>query len=335
MAIDSRDSRDHLHTSVILGKITEYDIFRYYCPNFKQLGKKFLSDLRQDKSPTVSIVPYNGKLLYKDFGNPDHTFDCFNYVRHKYGCRFIEALRIIDNDFNLKLSPKTEKIQFTMGVMGFRQQAPTYSKPPVYLQKRRRKWNADDAKFWSKYLVSKKILTKFAVEPISHFWVNGNRFTCKSITYAFKFKNRYKIYSPYEDTNKWLSNTRKTDIQGYNQLPDKGERLIITSSLKDVMCLHAAGYHSIAMQSEMQMPDEKLISELKERFNTIEILYDNDFDKVTNPGQTMAKKICDLYGFNNICLPKTFESKDPSDLVSKESSFNELKIILNDTRRDY
>ena len=47
------------------------------------------------------------------------------------------------------------------------------------------------------------------------------------------------------------------------------------------MCLHAAGYNAIAMQSEMQIPSEKLISELKERFNTIEILYDNDFNKAT------------------------------------------------------
>ena len=162
--------------------------------------------------------------------------------------------------------------------------------------------------------------------------MNNNRFTCKSVSYAFKFKNRYKIYSPYEEKNKWLSNTNKKDVQGYNQLPNKGERLIITSSLKDVMCLYSAGYNSIAMQSEMQIPDEKLISELKQRFNTIEILYDNDFNKIDNPGQVMANKICNLYGFNNICLPRTFESKDPSDLVSKEGSFNELKIILNDKR---
>jgi len=98
------------------------------------------------------------------------------------------------------------------------------------------------------------------------------------------------------------------------------------------MCLYAAGYSSIAMQSEMQIPDEKLISELKQRFNTVDILYDNDFNKADNPGQTMAKKICNLYGLNNICIPKTFESKDPSDLVSKECSFNELKLVLNDTR---
>ena len=93
-----------------------------------------------------------------------------------------------------------------------------------------------------------------------------------------------------------------------------------------------AGYNAIAMQSEMQMPDEKLISELKERFNTIEILYDNDFDKINNPGQTMSKKICDLYGFTNICLPTELNSKDPSDLISKTNNFNELNLILNDTR---
>jgi hypothetical protein len=117
-------------------------------------------------------------------------------------------------------------------------------------------------------------------------------------------------------------------VQGYNQLPNKGERLIITSSLKDVMCLNIAGYHSIALQSEMQIPEEKLISELENRFTTIDILYDNDFDKVSNPGQTMAAKICDLYGFKNICIPDKFKSKDPSDLVDKVGNLTELKNIL-------
>jgi len=333
MAIDCRASSDKLHTSVILSKITEYDIFVYYIPSFKELGKKFLSELRQDKSPTVSIIPYNGKLLYKDFGNSEHTFDCFNYVRYKYNCTFFDALTIIDCDFKLNLSNNRAGKKFTMGIMGYRQSnSPKLDRVPVLISKKRRPWNSEDVKFWSKYLVNRKTLSMFAVEPISHFWVNAARFTCKSISYAFKFKNRYKIYSPYEVKNKWLSNTTKADIQGFDQLPMSASRLIITSSLKDVMCLHAAGYNAIAMQSEMQIPTKKLISELKERFNTIEILYDNDFGKDSNPGQTMARKICDLYGFNNICIPDEFKVKDPSDLIHKEGNFHELKTILNDTR---
>ncbi len=336
MPIASRSSEDYLHTDVILGKITEYDIFMYYCPNFKELNKKFSSDLREDRSPTVSIIPYNGKLLYKDFGHSDHVFDCFNYVRYKYNCTFIGALHIIDCDFNLKLASTKAAVNFTMGIMGFRQSStPNYIKPEVIIKKKRRPWSKEDANFWRQYLVSKKTLLSFAVEPISHFWVNNNRFTCKSIGYAFRFKNRYKIYSPYEEKNKWLSNTKKTDIQGYNQLPYKGERLIITSSLKDVMCLYELGHSAIALQSEMQVPEEKLISELKSRFTTIDVLYDNDFDKANNPGQTMAKKICDLYGLNNICLPNQTGCKDPSDLVKETGSMIELKNILDEQRRDY
>tara|TARA_R110001592_G_scaffold97019_2_gene278057 strand:- start:90 stop:1082 length:993 start_codon:yes stop_codon:yes gene_type:complete len=329
MAIRSRKSEDHLHTDVILGKISEYDIFMYYCPSFTKLGKKFSSDLREDNSPTVSIIPYNGKLLYKDFGNSEHAFNCFSYIQYKYNCSFVDALRIIDCDFNLGLSSNIAGQKFTMGIMAYKQNnSPKYIKPDVIIQKKRRPWSLEDAKFWRKYFVSKKVLRSFAVEPISHFWINGVRFACKSITYAFKFNNRYKIYSPYDDKNKWLSNTKKTDVQGYNQLPNKGERLIITSSLKDVMCLNIAGYHSIALQSEMQIPEEKLISELENRFTTIDILYDNDFDKVSNPGQTMAAKICDLYGFKNICIPDKFKSKDPSDLVDKVGNLTELKNIL-------
>jgi len=110
--ITKRNSNDYLHTETILEKITEYDIFRYYCPNFIKLSLKFCSDLRKDNTPSVSIINWNGKLLYKDFGNSDHTFDCFNYIRYKYNCSFIDALRIIDCDFKLGLASKKEVIKF-------------------------------------------------------------------------------------------------------------------------------------------------------------------------------------------------------------------------------
>jgi len=227
------------------------------------------------------------------------------------------------------LSSGVSRESFSMGVMAEKQiNPPNYIKKRVVIKKKRRPWSAKDAEFWSSYFIGKDILRSFGVQPISHFWVNGTRFTCNTITYAFKFKDRYKIYAPYDKENKWLSNTRKTDIQGYSQLPTKGERLIITSSLKDVMCLNAAGYHSIALQSEMEVPDEKLISKLKDRFKTIEILYDNDFHKKKNPGQTMAKKICEIYNFKNICIPDKFRAKDSSDLVKSLGSLIELKAIL-------
>ena len=330
--ITKRNSNDYLHTDTILNKITEYDIFKYYCPNFKKFSLKFRSDLRKDNTPSVSIVQWNSKLLYKDFGHPDHTFDCFNYIAHKFNCTFYDALRIIDNDFNLKLSSKVNEVKFTMGYLGHQRKTPKFDKQITIIQKKKRLWTRDDEKFWSKYFVSKQILHTFGVEPISHYWINGNRFTCKSITYAYKFGTKLKIYAPYEKENKWTSNTNKSIIQGYKQLPDIGDLCIITSSLKDVMCLFKMGIPAIALQSEMQMPEEKTLEEIQKRFNQIALFYDNDFDNPDNPGQTMADKIQNKYKENyflkNIKIPKNYKIKDLSDYIAHFNSTEGLKTLI-------
>ena len=134
--IRSRNSNDHLHTDVILSKITEYDIFMYYCSNFKELHKKFCSELREDYTPSASIIMWSGILLYKDFGYPDHTFNCFSYVQFKYNVSFVYALRIIDCDFNLNLSSKKSEQLFTMGYLGITHNQPKFIEKQTIIQKK-------------------------------------------------------------------------------------------------------------------------------------------------------------------------------------------------------
>ena len=323
-----RKPNERLHTDSILEKISEYDIFRYYCPSFKKLNAKFCSELRRDNRPSVSIGVYNNKLLYKDFGCPDHSFNCFAYVQTKYNCDFYAALRIIDCDFNLGLANHSNDVSFTMGYIGYRRDSFKMPKKQTIIQKRRRRWNKNDKIFWSKYLISKEILLTFGVEPISHYWINGNRFTCKSITYAYRFGNKFKIYAPYEEENKWASNTNKEIIQGYRQLPAKGDLCIIASSLKDVMCLFAMGIPAVALQSEMQMPEAKTIKELQERFKKVALFYDNDFNNPNNPGQTMANRICKKYHLNNIIIPDVYKLKDLSDYVAHFKRYGGLRTLI-------
>ena len=82
--IASRSSNDYLHTDVILSKITEYDIFRYYIKGFRELNKKFCSELREDNTPTAAIYVWKNTLLYKDHGHPEHTFNCFRYIQASF-----------------------------------------------------------------------------------------------------------------------------------------------------------------------------------------------------------------------------------------------------------
>ena len=327
--IKSRPSNDILHTEVILEKITEYDIFRHYCFNFKILNKKFCSELRKDNKPSVSIVNYKGSLLYKDFGHPDHTFNCFGYVQYKYNVTFTEALAIIDNDFNLGLSCKDAAHKFTRGCIAHRYNYKVEDKKLTIIKIKSRNWDSQDAKFWKQYGISKKILCNFAVKPIAYYWINENRFKAKTATYAFRINNKIKIYAPYEKEIKWFSNTSKKDIQGLKQLPEDGDDLYITSSLKDVMCLNAMGFPAIAFQSEMQMPSGSQMRMLQKRFKRIIIFYDNDFESLENPGQTMAMKIAEKFKLTNLCIPRNWKCKDISDAIAVHG-LNKTKLWLKD-----
>lgn len=335
--IKSRQSEDHLSKDMILSRIREIDIFSYYCPSFKELGVKFCSELRDDKSPSVSIIIWQNRLLYKDFGHPEHTFDCFSYIMKKYNCSFYDALRVVDNDFGLNLSSFKETIGFSMGVPAARTTKKVEQKRVVIIRKRRRKWMRKDQEFWSQFFITKTTLIKFAVCPITHYWINENRFSC-DLSYAYKIGKKYKIYSPYEDT-KWISNTTRRHVQGYVQLPDRHDICVVTSSLKDVMSLYELGIPAIALQSEMQMPDKALVHELQERFGVIALFYDNDFDNVNNPGQTMANKIIrEFPNFVNIVLPEQYGVKDLSDYIAKYQSTHlitalVLEVLIRETEK--
>lgn len=335
--IKSRQSEDHLSKDMILSRIREIDIFSYYCPSFKELGVKFCSELRDDKSPSVSIIIWQNRLLYKDFGYPEHTFDCFSYIMKKYNCSFYDALRVVDNDFGLNLSSFKETIGFSMGVPAVRTTKKVEQKRVVIIRKRRRKWMRKDQEFWSQFFITKTTLIKFAVCPITHYWINENRFSC-DLSYAYKIGKKYKIYSPYEDT-KWISNTTRRHVQGYVQLPDRHDICVVTSSLKDVMSLYELGIPAIALQSEMQMPDKALVHELQERFGVIALFYDNDFDNVNNPGQTMANKIIrEFPNFVNIVLPEQYGVKDLSDYIAKYQSTHlitalVLEVLIRETEK--
>ena len=195
------------------------------------------------------------------------------------------------------------------------------------IQVRIRDWNASDIRYWSQFNINKDILCIFDVKPITHYWINEQRFSCDSISYRYRFDCGYKIYRPLERDFKWSSNVGAQCLQGHRQLPEHGKIVFLTSSLKDVMCLASIGYPSFALQSEMLMPQEGTIEEAKARFEEVIVLYDNDFDKGLNPGQTMATKICGKYGLDNLVIPSYYRSKDISDLT-KDHGIEEAKNVI-------
>ena len=321
--IQTRNSSDYLHTDVVLQKVSEYQIFKYFCPNFQEIGKKFKSDLREDNNPTVCIAQLGGRLRYVDFGNPEHKFDCFGYVSYKYNLSFVESLVHIDRSFGLGLTAGVRVNRFIQEVG----EPVAREKERSQIKVRIRNWEWRDEVYWKQFGIHKDLLRIFDVKPITHFWINEQRFSCNSISYRYRFDCGYKIYRPLERDFKWFSNVGMECLQGYRQLPERGETVVLTSSLKDVMCLALLNYPSFALQSEMLMPRQSTIEEAQARFEEVIVLYDNDFDKDSNPGQTMAVKICSKYGLDNIVIPSYYRSKDISDLI-RDHGLQEAKHVI-------
>tara|TARA_R110002167_G_scaffold1337_3_gene5946 strand:+ start:5643 stop:6659 length:1017 start_codon:yes stop_codon:yes gene_type:complete len=326
MGIDLRSSDVILSVDTILSKITDYDIFRFYCPPFKQVGKKFSSELREDPVPSAHITAKNNRLRYIDYGYAEHRFDSIGYVQYKYNVSFRDALITIDHDFNLGLAGKNNLS--TLGQAGKTYGVKKFQKIPCLIQVRTREFNTYDSSYWGDYCISKETLQEFEVKPVTHYWINGTRYPAHKIAYAYcEHPGKYKLYSPLKQEGKWFGNMQMKHVQGITMLPIFGKLCLLASSLKDVMCLYELGIPAVALQSESVMPQKKLVEFLKRKFDKVKVLYDNDFTKDTNPGQTMALAICKEYELENICIPTELGAKDISDVMQVHGPIKAISLI--------
>lgn len=310
---------------------SEYDIFKKYCTNFEEIDKPFLSEFYNDTKADCRIFQTkDNSLLYKDFGEPKHCFNCFTYVMHKYNYTFKEALNVISLDFGIIKSKTSISPNFIIGL------EKTYKKPktkPV-ISIVSRQWNLTDYKYWFKqYGITFEWLESYEVIPCEYVYLTKDSGTIayKSINnnpiYAYRFqidgKYVYKIYRPLaEKKDKWLFNGTADCIEGFDQLPLFDDLLIITKSLKDVICCRLLGYSAISLQGETNKLKQELFNKLIKRFDKIVIFYDND-----EVGIKAAENLCETYNLKSIIIPKKYEAKDISELI-KNIGIDESKQIL-------
>ena len=139
--------------------------------------------------------------------------------------------------------------------------------------------------------------------------------------YAYKVYNHFKIYRPLADKyTKWRNNLTELDIQGYKQLPKTGDILIITKSMKDVMCLYEMGIAAISPSSESTFIPDKVLKQLKKRFKRI--IFDRD-----QAGVKYLRKISLKTGLEGMLIHKKYKAKDISDAI-KVNGFETIKKWL-------
>lgn len=309
----------------LLDKLNDYDIYSYYVGQFK-IGKLFNSPLRSDdKNPSFAIFKGNGGgLFFKDHGSGEGG-NALKFVKLIKNIQTRdelerELLRIVR-----KMNPNQQYVQRTYS---------TVNSGSTDIGIVRQPFTDVDKKYWKQFHISIDTLKLFQVFSIKYFLCNRvvrGTYKESSPMYAYKVFDKFKIYRPLASKyTKWRTNLTNRDVQGLAEIPKEGGNLlIITKSLKDVMCLYEMGFNAIAASSETTFIPDDILQSLRSKWNHIVIIYDRD-----KTGMLEARKYSKQYRLDAIFVHKKFKAKDISDAI-RDNSFIDVKNWLTKTLSIY
>ena len=316
----------------LLAKVTSYDILNHYLQPYHNSGRllaaKNISNpfqAEKQETPSFNIFPTmeTGEWRYKDFATGDDG-SCFDLVMKLFNISFPEALQKINSDFTLLLDATHEPIKSNRQLA---QEAPKFTI-------KRKQFNDAEKEFWLKFGIDEQTLKRFNVSSLEEFSTTskiGNPYTTKSsfdkFIFAYESDNWVKLYKPLDEKKykfQYLGTKEQGFIFGWKQLPESGELLIITGGEKDVMTLAAKGFNAITLNSETATLPKSIVDELKLRFKTILVLYDND-----ETGLKQSNILAVAHGLHRLVLPTLQNNgKDISDYFANGETLEKFNALL-------
>lgn len=315
-----------LTKDLILSRFSEEQLMEFYLHIPVRKGL-FRSPLRKDKAPTCSFYRNSsGTLIFKDFATGQHL-NAFGVVQEIFKCNYFEALRIIANDFGIIKDKDIRRNPGKINENPVKMKDKEVSKIQVEIQD----FSNLELKWWGKYGIDKTILKRFNVYSCKHLFLNDQLFAksqqhCPIFGY-YGGKSQglelWRCYFPKRKSFRFITNWPSKKIQGYDQLPKEGRLLVITKSMKDVMCLNSCGITACAPNSENLFVSDSVLEDLKSRFKYIVVFYDSDRPGLHNMAKIRKEHPELIYTF----IPKHYGSKDISDFYADHGRQKTLNLI--------
>lgn len=321
----------------VFSRVSEKEVMDFYLGRSYDYGEMFRSPFRRDRTPTCHVFVSNrNRPMFRDFAE-DKPIDCIEVAQRSTGIwGFYPILRKITEDLGLAGRQERTTLQIQEEQDELREKARAQK---AHIQIKIQPWQRVDRQYLEKYgLNDTDLLEQFKVYSPEVVWLHGERYYYwnerdPALAYFFGTakdgSERWKIYFYKRRTSpRFIGNTSR--IQGWVQLPERGNVCVMTKSLKDVMCLSLFNIPAIAMQGEMTLPYPRIVDELKDRFANLYSLYDFDWT-----GVRAAKKLRDEFAIEPLFLTngrfgtRDFGSKDFSDFV-RDHSEEEVKALLRE-----
>lgn len=321
--IQARNSDEfNIKKEQILEFVTQEQLFERYLGYEVDYKKAFTNPYRIDKHKGCRFYCTNtGKILFNDFSR-GYKLDCFDCASKYYGIsHFQTVLNLIGSEYRL-----FEKIVLAQPALFLSGEKSIIIPKKSVIKVKVRDYTNKDYDYWKQFNITDEVLDYYKVKAIQYYWVNGElkyEFSIKDPCYCYLYPDRtYKLYHPFRDKSKVRFITNSNYIQGYNHI-SKGENLIITKSMKDVMSLATFGVDAIAESSENVIIDKETYLDLSNRYENIWILKDYD-----TAGFRAARKYRNEYFNSNIIFVRDIQAKDFSGLI-KYRGIEEAKRWLD------
>jgi hypothetical protein len=180
-----------------------------------------------------------------------------------------------------------------------------------------KKFSTQALQWWKGEGISESTLKKFEVKQLNSFSFGDNRFDLavgREFAFIYSVNDYVKLYQPVGRKKRIKFSYLKSEgnwseyVFGYDQLPKKGDCVVIAGGEKDVMSWSELGIPAITGMSEVAQISPELIEELKGRFKNIVVVLDND-----STGLGCSKKLANKFDLSRLVLSDSREVKDVTD----------------------
>nr|WP_297934955.1 toprim domain-containing protein [uncultured Lachnoclostridium sp.] len=314
------------------------------------LKKKFCNPFREDHHPSCRLYKnvHSGIVRYymRDFAHTELSGDCFWMVSKVLNvdleANFKLILQTIDKDLCLGVFNETPLAKCVSVDYAAKLDATFNSLEESSIDSFNiclKEFSADELSYWGKYGIKKATLDAYDVKSIQSCEFrrkNGSSFSVFASSvipmfgYCFGNGEGYKLYRP-KSRNRFLyaGKLPRPYVFGVKQLPSVGDMVFITGGEKDVMSLHAHGFHGLALNSETASVSDQFMEDLCRRFKNIIFLYDAD-ETGKNESLKNYEKYSKLGQVSRLVLPLagTKKEKDISDYFALGNSASDLRQLI-------
>jgi hypothetical protein len=341
----------HLSDKLFL-LIDDYSIYTHFIGRDLELSQAIESPIRdQDDNPSFCLflptriaLDRPDEIWFKDLadGRFGNVFRFVKYIAfHQFGIELstqYEIIKFIDQQMQLGLFDKTQE------PVSKRIERTLIHKDYDILYKSR-PFTQNDLNYWGKYGITEPTLKKFKVKSIKCLIAEDTtilkEFKLRDLAFIYEIWDKVKLYRPMEIKQFKFRNKCPGDdymyYQGFEQLSKENDTLLITKSLKDIMCFYELfkileyKINLLAPHAESINLNLEFIEAIKKRYKRIIIVADFDLAGVKFVQQCRRLGLTEFrfVGTNRIMINERLKvlDKDISDYRENHGEEKSLKLI--------